>query len=69
VGDPGQVLRCGGGPVRARRGLRAACATPEMLAAIAVAPLAASATLRVISLVVAVCSSTPLAIVVWVSLI
>src|SRR3954469_24216876 len=47
----------------------AAWATPEMVWAMSVEPLAASVTLRLISLVVAVCSSTAEAIVVWVSLI
>lgn len=41
----------------------AACATPLMLSEISLAPLAASPTLRVISLVVALCSSTAAAIV------
>src|SRR4051812_33210199 len=49
--------------------LRAACATPVMFAAISELPLAASATLRAISLVVAVCSSTALAMVLEMSLI
>ena len=49
--------------------LRAAWATPVMFWAISLLPLAASATLRLISLVVAVCSSTALAIVFWMSLI
>jgi len=44
-------------------------ATPVMVEAISVAPVAASATLRLISLVVAVCSSTAEAMVAWVSLI
>jgi hypothetical protein len=43
--------------------LRAAVATSVMLAAISLLPLAASLTLRPISLIVAVCSSTALAIV------
>ena len=49
--------------------LRAAWATPVMFWAISVLPRAASATLRLISLVVAVCSSTALAMVFWMSLI
>ena len=49
--------------------LRAAWATPVMFWAISLLPLAASATLRQISLVVAVCSSTALAMVFWMSLI
>ena len=47
----------------------AAWATPVMLAAISLAPVAASVTWRVISFVVAVCSSTAEAIVFWMSLI
>jgi hypothetical protein len=49
--------------------LRAAWATPVMFWAISLLPCAASATLRLISPVVAVCSSTALAIVFWMSLI
>ena len=44
-------------------------ATPVMLVAMSLEPVAASATLRPISLVVAVCSSTAEAMVAWVSLI
>ena len=47
----------------------AAMATPEMFDAISPEPVAASETLRLISLVVAVCSSTAEAMVVWMSLI
>jgi hypothetical protein len=47
----------------------AAWATPVMFWAISELPFAASATLRLISLVVAVCSSTALAMVFWRSLI
>ena len=54
---------------RRRLLLWAACATPEMFCAISMLPLAASVTLRPISLVVAVCSSTALAIVFELSLI
>ena len=43
----------------------AAVAIPVMLAAISVEPVAASATLRFISFVVAVCSSTAAAMVTW----
>ncbi len=43
----------------------AAVETPVMVAAISVVPPAASATLRDISFVVAVCSSTALAMVSW----
>ena len=49
--------------------LRAACATPITFWAISRLPRAASLTLREISEVVAVCSSTALAIVLWISLI
>ena len=49
--------------------LEAAEATPTMFWAISVLPLAASPTLREISLVVAVCSSTALAMVFEMSLI
>jgi hypothetical protein len=49
--------------------LRAACATPETFWAISLLPWAASATLRLISPVVAVCSSTAEAMVFWMSLI
>ena len=42
-------------------------ATPVMLVAMSFEPVAASATLRPISLVVAVCSSTALAMVLWMS--
>ena len=45
--------------------LRATVATSPMFAAILVEPLAASATLRLISWVVAFCSSTAEAIAVW----
>ena len=48
-----------------REVLSAAVATPLMLLAISVLPLAASVTLRLISPVVAVCYSTALAIVPW----
>ena len=41
----------------------AACATPPMLTEMSLAPLAASLVLRVISLVVALCSSTAAAMV------
>jgi hypothetical protein len=44
---------------------RAASATPLMFSAISLVPVAASVTLRFISPVVAVCSSTADAIVVW----
>ena len=44
-------------------------ATPVMFSAMSLDPVAASATLRPISFVVAVCSSTAEAIVDWVSLI
>ena len=47
----------------------AASATPEMFLAISLAPRAASATLRDISLVVASCSSTAVAMVLDMSLI
>ncbi len=46
----------------------AALATPVMLFAISELPLAVSEILRAISLVVAVCSSTAVAIVFWISL-
>ena len=49
--------------------LWAAWATPVMFWAISLLPLAASAMLRLISSVVAVCSSTALAMVFWMSLI
>src|SRR6266700_7014688 len=49
--------------------LLAAVATPVMLRAISWLPLATSLTLRLISLVVAVCSSTAVAMVFWMSLI
>ena len=49
--------------------LRAASATPVMFLVISELPRAASARLRLISLVVALCSSTALAIVFWMSLI
>ena len=48
---------------------RAACATAVMFWAISLLPRAASPTLRLISPVVAVCSSTAPAIVFWMSLI
>ena len=48
---------------------RAACATAVMFWAISELPWAASAMLRAISLVVAVCSSTAQAMVLWKSLI
>src|SRR5262249_26984953 len=48
---------------------RAAWATPVIFWAISLQALAAYATLRLISAVVAVCSSTALAIVFWMSLI
>ena len=63
--DRGRQLRRGSAGGR----VWAAWATPVMFCAISLAPLAASATLRLISLVVAVCSSTALAIVFWMSLI
>ncbi len=47
----------------------AALATPVMFSAISPLPLAASDTLRLISFVVAVCSSTAVAMVFWMSLI
>ena len=46
---------------------RVAVATPEMLPAMSELPLATSVTLRAISLVVAVCSSTALAMLFWIS--
>ena len=45
--------------------MSAAAATPAMFAAMSPEPVAASVTLRSISLVVAVCSSTAEAIVDW----